>query len=119
MGDVITTEYTKFKNRASCGRQRKINCYNQKSWFSKRGCRCKARSFFSRQCIGCKNNRIRFKTRKIKLSVKAAQLDEEKSLIAKFGEGATKSGATLKGILKKLLVEKEKKKKIIVKTRTN
>ena len=32
--------------------------------------------------------------RKIKLSVKAAQIDEEKSLIAKFGEGATKSGAT-------------------------
>ena len=34
--------------------------------------------------------------RKSKLSVKAAQIDEEKSLIAKFGEGATKSGATLK-----------------------
>ena len=39
--------------------------------------------------------------RKIKLSVKAAQIDEEKSLIAKFGEGATKSGATLKGIFEK------------------
>ena len=36
------------------------------------------------------------KVRKVKLSVKAAQIDEEKSLIAKFGEGATKSGATLK-----------------------
>ena len=32
--------------------------------------------------------------RKISLSPKAAQIDEEKSLIAKFGEGATKSGAT-------------------------
>ena len=40
------------------------------------------------------------KNRKIKLSVKAAQIDEEKSLIAKFGEGATKSGATLKVFLK-------------------
>ena len=48
--------------------------------------------------------------RKIKLSVKAAQIDEEKSLIAKFGEGATKSGATLKGFLKKLLEKKRKKK---------
>ena len=50
--------------------------------------------------------------RKIKLSVKAAQIDEEKSLVAKFGEGATKSGATLKGILEKALGRKSTKKKI-------
>ena len=50
-----------------------------------------------------------FSTRKIKLSVKAAQIDEEKSLIAKFGEGATKSGATLKGIFEKAIGKKEKK----------
>ena len=49
------------------------------------------------------------KIRKIKLSVKAAQIDEEKSLIAKFGEGATKSGATLKGIFEKAIGKKEKK----------
>ena len=50
--------------------------------------------------------------RKIKLSVKAAQIDEEKSLVAKFGQGATKSGATLKGIFEKALgVKKSKKKK--------
>ena len=48
--------------------------------------------------------------RKIKLSVKAAQIDEEKSLIAKFGEGATKSGATLKGIFEKALGKKDNKK---------
>ena len=40
--------------------------------------------------------------KRIKLSVKAAQIDEEKSLVAKFGEGATKSGATLKEFSKKL-----------------
>ena len=45
-----------------------------------------------------------------KLSVKAAQIDEEKSLIAKFGEGATKSGATLKGIFEKAIGKKGKKK---------
>ena len=50
--------------------------------------------------------------RKIKLSVKAAQIDEEKSLIAKFGEGATKSGATLKGIFEKAIGRKEKKSKL-------
>ena len=49
--------------------------------------------------------------RKIKLSVKAAQIDEEKSLVAKFGEGATKSGATLKGIFEKALGRKSSKKK--------
>mgnify|MGYP000167726960 CR=1 FL=1 len=51
------------------------------------------------------------KTRRIKLSVKAAQIDEEKSLIAKFGEGATKSGATLKGIFEKAIGKKGKKEK--------
>ena len=49
-------------------------------------------------------------TRRIKLSVKAAQIDEEKSLVAKFGEGATKSGATLKGIFEKALGKKSTKK---------
>ena len=49
--------------------------------------------------------------RKVKLSVKAAQIDEEKSLIAKFGEGATKSGATLKGIFEKAIGKKKKTEK--------
>ena len=49
------------------------------------------------------------KLRKVKLSVKAAQIDEEKSLIAKFGEGATKSGATLKNIFEKAIGKKNKK----------
>tara|TARA_E500000178_G_C17035471_1_gene763128 strand:- start:116 stop:1837 length:1722 start_codon:yes stop_codon:yes gene_type:complete len=49
--------------------------------------------------------------RKVKLSVKGAQLDEEKSLIAKFGEGATKSGATLKGIFEKAIGKKKKTEK--------
>ena len=49
--------------------------------------------------------------RRIKLSVKAAQIDEEKSLVAKFGAGATKSGATLKGIFEKALGKKKNTKK--------
>ena len=48
---------------------------------------------------------------RVKLSVSAAQIDEEKSLIAKFGEGATKSGATLKNIFEKAIGKKEKKEK--------
>ena len=33
----------------------------------------------------------------------------KKNLIAKFGEGATKSGATLKGIFEKAIRKKEEK----------
>ena len=50
------------------------------------------------------------KTRKIVLSPKAAQIDEEKSLVAKFGKGAAKSGATLKSIFEKALSGGKKKK---------
>ena len=57
------------------------------------------------------NYRIGYRKRKVKLSVRAAQIDEEKSLIAKFGEGATKSGATLKGIFEKAMGKKSKKDK--------
>ena len=60
--------------------------------------------------LDAKITELDLKSRKIKLSVKAAQIDEEKSLIAKFGEGATKSGATLKGIFEKAIGSKKKKK---------
>ena len=61
--------------------------------------------------LDAKITELDLNTRRIKLSVKAAQIDEEKSLIAKFGEGATKSGATLKGIFEKAIGKKDKKKK--------
>ena len=47
--------------------------------------------------------------REVGLSVKAAQIYEEKSLVAKFGEGAAKSGATLAGIFQKALGKKPAK----------
>ena len=59
--------------------------------------------------LDAKITELDLKNRKIKLSVKAAQIDEEKSLIAKFGEGATKSGATLKGIFEKAIGKKREK----------
>jgi small subunit ribosomal protein S1 len=49
--------------------------------------------------------------REVVLSVKAAQVYEEKSLVAKFGEGAAKSGATLAGIFQKALGKEPVKKK--------
>ena len=49
--------------------------------------------------------------RKISLSVKQAQIDEEKSLVKKFGKGAKSSGATLKDIFNKALNINPKNKK--------
>ena len=49
--------------------------------------------------------------REVVLSVKAAQIYEEKSLVAKFGAGAAKSGATLASIFSKALGKKTTKKK--------
>ena len=49
--------------------------------------------------------------RQVVLSVKAAQVYEEKSLVAKFGANAVKSGATLAGIFQKALGKTPKKKK--------
>tara|TARA_B110000261_G_scaffold48509_1_gene57098 strand:- start:390 stop:1796 length:1407 start_codon:yes stop_codon:yes gene_type:complete len=49
--------------------------------------------------------------REVVLSVKAAQVYEEKSLVAKFGAGAAKSGATLAGIFQKALGKKPVTKK--------
>ena len=49
--------------------------------------------------------------REVGLSVKSAQIYEEKSLVAKFGVNAAKSGATLAGIFQKALGKKPKKKK--------
>jgi len=49
--------------------------------------------------------------RQVVLSVKAAQVYEEKSLVAKFGANAAKSGATLAGIFQKALGKTPKKKK--------
>ena len=66
--------------------------------------------FSPNNALDAKITELDLKTRKVKLSVKAAQIDEEKSLIAKFGEGATKSGATLKGIFEKALGRKGTKK---------
>jgi len=49
--------------------------------------------------------------REVILSVKSAQIYEEKSLVSKFGVGAAKSGATLAGIFQKALGKTPKKKK--------
>ena len=67
--------------------------------------------FSKDNALDAKITEISLENRIVKLSVKAAQLDEQKTLIAKFGEGATKSGATLKGIFEKAIGKRKKKEK--------
>ena len=67
--------------------------------------------FSKGNALDAKITELDLDNRRIKLSVKAFQIDEEKSLIEKFGEGATKSGATLKGIFEKAIGKKNQKEK--------
>ena len=114
VGDVITTrihEVLKTGVKVSIDKDKKLIVTIKKSDLAKDSADARPEVFSSGNALDAKITEIDLKMRKIRLSVKAAQIDEEKSLIAKFGEGATKSGATLKGIFEKAIGKKGKKEK--------
>ena len=114
VGDVITTrihEVLKTGVKVSIDKDKKLIVTIKKSDLAKDSADARPEVFSSGNALDAKITELDLKVRKIKLSVKAAQIDEEKSLIAKFGEGATKSGATLKGIFEKAIGKKGKKEK--------
>ncbi len=114
VGDIITTrvqEVLKTGVRVSLDKDKKLVCTIKKIDLAKDSADARPEVFSPGNALDAKITELNYETRKIKLSVKAAQIDEEKSLIAKFGEGATKSGATLKGIFEKAIGSKKKKKK--------
>jgi len=114
VGDVITTrihEVLKTGVKVSLDKDKKLVVTIRKADLAKDAADARPEVFSPGNALDAKIVEIDIKTRKIKLSVKAAQIDEEKSLIAKFGEGATKSGATLKGIFEKAIGKKKNKKK--------
>ena len=114
VGDVITTrihEVLKTGVKVSLDKDKKLVVTIRKTDLAKDAADARPEVFSPGNALDAKIIEIDIKTRKIKLSVKAAQIDEEKSLIAKFGEGATKSGATLKGIFEKAIGKKKSKKK--------
>ena len=114
VGDVITTrihEVLKTGVKVSIDKDKKLIVTIKKSDLAKDSVDARPEVFSSGNALDAKITELDLKMRKIKLSVKAAQIDEEKSLIAKFGEGATKSGATLKGIFEKAIGKKGKKEK--------
>ena len=114
VGDIITTRiYDVLKTgvKVAIDKDKKLITTIKKADLAKDAADQRPEVFSKDNALDAKIVELDFKTRKIKLSVKAAQIDEEKSLIAKFGEGATKSGATLKGIFEKAIGKKNKKEK--------
>ena len=114
VGDVITTrihEVLKTGVKVSIDKEKKLVVTIRKSDLAKDSADQRPEVFSKHNALDAKIIELDFQARRIKLSPKSAQLDEEKSLIAKFGEGATKSGATLKGIFEKAIGKKDKKEK--------
>tara|TARA_B100001564_G_scaffold348205_1_gene349874 strand:+ start:3307 stop:5028 length:1722 start_codon:yes stop_codon:yes gene_type:complete len=114
VGDIITTrihEVLKTGVKVSIDKDKKLIVTIRKADLAKESADQRPEVFSSGNALDAKITELDLKLRRIKLSVKAAQIDEEKSLIAKFGEGATKSGATLKGIFEKAIGKKAKKEK--------
>ena len=111
-GDVITTrihEVLKSGVKVAIDKDKKLIVTIRKSDLAKDVSDARPEVFSSGNALDAKITELDLIARRVKLSVKAAQIDEEKSLIAKFGEGATKSGATLKGIFEKAIGKKGKK----------
>ena len=114
IGDVITTrihEVMKTGVKVSIDNDKKLIVSIKKGDLAISSADARPEVFSPGNALDAKITELDLKNRRIKLSVKAAQLDEEKSLIAKFGEGATKSGATLKGIFEKAIGKKGGKEK--------
>ena len=114
VGDIITTrihEVMKTGVKVSIDNEKKIIVSIRKADLAKSSADARPEVFSPGNALDAKITELDLAKRRVKLSVKAAQIDEEKSLIAKFGEGATKSGATLAGIFKQAIGKKDKKKK--------
>ena len=114
VGDIITTrihEVLKTGVKVTIDHDKKLVVTIKKADLAKDHADARPEVFSKDNALDAKITELDLNSRKVKLSVKAAQIDEEKSLIAKFGEGATKSGATLKGIFEKAIGKKDKKDK--------
>ena len=113
-GDIITTrihEVLKTGVKVAIDKEKNLIVTIKKSDLAIDAVDARPEVFSPGNALDAKITELDLENRRIKLSVKAAQIDEEKSLIAKFGEGATKSGATLKGIFEKAIGKKGKKEK--------
>jgi len=113
-GSIITTrvhEVLKTGVKVSVDPDKHIIVMIKKNQLAKEAADARPEIFVSGNALDAMITELDLTKREVFLSVKAAQVYEEKSLVAKFGEGAAKSGATLEGIFQKALGKKAAKKK--------
>ena len=112
VGDIITTrvhEVLKTGVRVAIDKDKKLIVTIRRADLAKESADARPEVFSPGNALDAKITELDLKLRKIKLSVKAAQLQEEKSLLKKFGN--LKSGATLKNIFETAMGTRGKKKK--------
>ena len=113
-GSIITTrvhEVLKTGVKVSVDPEKHIIVMIKKNQLAKESADARPEIFVPGNALDAMVTELDLIKREVGLSVKAAQIYEEKSLVAKFGEGAAKSGATLAGIFQKALGKKPAKKK--------
>ena len=114
IGDIITTrihEVLKTGVKVAIDKDKKLIVTIRKADLAKDAVDARPEVFSPGNALDAKITDLDLDNRKIKLSVKAAQIEEEASLIKKFGKNATKSGATLKSIFQKAMGKKGNKEK--------
>ena len=113
-GSVITTrvhEVLKTGVKVSVDPDKHIIVMIKKNQLAKEAADARPEIFVPGNALDAMITDLDLEKREVSLSVKAAQVYEEKSLVAKFGVNAAKSGATLAGIFQKALGKSPKKKK--------
>jgi small subunit ribosomal protein S1 len=113
-GSIITTrvhEVLKTGVKVSVDPDKHIIVMIKKNQLAKESADARPEIFVAGNALDAMITELDLTKREVTLSVKAAQIYEEKSLVAKFGAGAAKSGATLAGIFQKALGKKPIKKK--------
>jgi small subunit ribosomal protein S1 len=113
IGDVITTtvlETSKSGVKVSIGNDKKLSTTIRKSQLARESGDQRPEIFQPGNKLDAAITELDLSSRKITLSVKQAQISEEKSLVKKFGKDAKSSGATLKDIFNKALNITGKKK---------
>ena len=113
-GSIITTrvhEVLKTGVKVSIDNDKNIIVMIKKNQLAKESADARPEIFVAGNALDAMITDLDLDKREVTLSVKAAQVYEEKSLVAKFGVNAAKSGATLAGIFQKALGKTPKKKK--------
>ena len=113
-GSIITTrvhEVLKTGVKVSVDPDKHIIVMIKKNQLAKESADARPEIFVAGNALDAMITDLDLIKREVVLSVKAAQVYEEKSLVAKFGAGAAKSGATLAGIFQKALGKKPATKK--------